>query len=59
MEKIDILHIHQHTGNAGANTNLLKIESEDSDATCLTLEANAAGDNAYFQVDVIFVKSKK
>lgn len=42
----DLVHIHQHTGNAGANTNLLHIESEDSDATCLTLTANAAADSA-------------
>lgn len=46
----DLVHIHQHTGNAGADTNLLSIESEDSDATCLSVEANAAGDNA---IDVV------
>lgn len=46
----DLCHIHQHTGNAGVGTILLRIEAEDSDAIPLvisgahavSIEANAA-----------------
>ena len=41
----DLVHIHQHTGNVGA-TELLVIESEDSDAMPLRLTANADADIA-------------
>ncbi len=33
----DLIHIHQHTGNVGANTYMVFIECEDADASCLHL----------------------
>ncbi len=33
----DLIHIHQHTGNVGANTYMVFIECEDDDASCLRL----------------------
>lgn len=33
----DVVHIHQHTGNPGAGTNLLFLEAEDDDVTPMTV----------------------
>lgn len=33
----DLIHVHQHTGNVGANTFMIFVECEDADASCLHL----------------------
>lgn len=38
----DLLHVHQHTGNPGANTHLVKLDAEDADVHLLHLEHNFA-----------------
>ncbi len=38
----DLIHIHQHTGNVGANTYMVFIECEDADAKCLHLVHGAS-----------------
>ncbi len=38
----DLFHVHQHTGNPGAGTHLVKLEAEDSDVHLLHMDHAAA-----------------
>jgi len=40
----DVFHVHQHTGNPGANTHLVHLESEDSDVTGLRVSGASVRD---------------